>query len=72
MFHSFCQEADIPSDPEEKIQKAKEVIQSRILTQEEFKQVRLRQLAKKLAVDKSNKGKKRKADVVEEEEDEPW
>ncbi|KAK2165091.1 hypothetical protein LSH36_55g08041 [Paralvinella palmiformis] len=62
------EETDIPSDPTEKIQKAKEVTQSRILTQEEFKQLHLRQLAKKLSTDK---GKKRKSDVFEEEDEEP-
>ena len=33
---------------EERIQKAKEITQSRILTQEEFRQIRLRQMAKEV------------------------
>ncbi len=44
-------------NPEEKIQKAKDITQSRILTQEEFKQIRMRQLAKEVDTDPKVAGK---------------
>ena len=51
--------------PEERVAKAQEVMQSRILTQEDFKKIKLTQIAKEL--DPSNKaGKKRKKDASED------
>ena len=56
-------------NPEERIQKAKDVTQSRILSQEEFRQIRVRQLAKQMGPDSkqgtaAKKGKKRKRSEV--------
>ena len=51
---------------EERIEKAKDITQTRILTQEEFMQVRKRQLQKQIQSDTKDKtpkrGKKRKAE----------
>ena len=50
-------------DADEQVRRARDVTQSRILTQDEFKQVRKRQLQKLVQFDvKQRKGKKRKAD----------
>lgn len=69
------QAQDDPSSslaPEEKIQKAQEVTQSRFLTQEEFKQLRVKELAKQMGAEaKGPRGKKRTSTVVEEEEKGP-
>lgn len=48
-------------DPEEKVQKARDVTQARILTQEDFKKLRTRQLSKQLRPDAKGKGNKRQS-----------
>ena len=53
---------------EEQKKKAAEISQSRILTQEEFKQIRMRQMAKDLGADKKT-GRKRKSSEVNVEEE---
>ena len=55
--------------PEEKRQRAQEVTEGHILTQDEFKQVRMRQLATKVAADPRPKGKKRRGMDMALEED---
>ena len=44
---------------EDKIQKAKEVTQNRILSQEDFRKLRLRQMAKTMDTDKKTGGQKK-------------
>ena len=56
--------------PEEIASKAKEIASSRILTQEEFKQIRLRQMSKEVDLDKKKRearGKKRPAPSQDDE-----
>ena len=54
-------------DKEEQIQKARDITQTRILTQDEFKQVRRRQLQKQVQFDAQahKKGKKRNSEDID-------
>ena len=59
------QEEEEQMDPEERQRLAREVMQSRILTQDEFKQLRLKQVSKQFGdaktTSKKGKGQKREA-----------
>lgn len=68
--HSEDEEAEGTEDAaaglskEERQEKAKAVSHSRILTQDDFKKIRMHQLSKQLALDPKHKaGKKRKSDT---------
>ena len=65
-------ESEVPAEPEEMIAKAKAITQTRVLSQEEFKKLRLRQIQKQIEADPNrNKIKgKRKADKIHIDEDE--
>ena len=54
-----------PADIESEIDKARRVAESRLLTQDEFKQIEARQLAKQLSVDKrvGHTAKRSRSDV---------
>ncbi|XP_064636472.1 protein SDA1 homolog [Lineus longissimus] len=70
VHHSSDEEPEVTEEmnamaPEDKVAKAKDVTQSRILSQDEFKQIRVRQMAKEMDTDKnpSNKRKREPLDV---------
>jgi len=54
-----------PTDVENAVDKARRIVDSRLLTQEEFKQIEARQLSKQLSVDKRVRGvgKRSRSDV---------
>ena len=57
-------------NPEDREKKARGIVQSRILTQEEHKQLKMHQLAKETGLKKDGKSKKRKSDVINVDEEE--
>jgi len=57
-------------DPGERVERARDIVQSRILSQDEFKKIKQRQVSKLVDADKRGRGKKRRAPEEELEEEE--
>jgi len=57
-------------NPAERAERASNIVQSRILSQEEFKAIRKRQIAKSAEADKKQRGKAKKRAAAEEEPEE--
>ena len=61
-------ESNVPESAEERREKAESISTSRILSQEDFKKIQQRQVAKQLSGEKKGSAKKRKREQEEEEE----